>query len=451
MTTDRTSIEVTDSDGSEMDKPRSMRRIVGAGLMGTSLEAYDLYLYGTAAALVFPKVFFPDFDPVVGLLLSLSTFAVSFIARPLGAVLFGHFGDRMGRKNTLYITLLIMGLATFLIAFLPSYDDIGVLAPAVLVLLRFLQGVGFGGEYTGAVLMITEHAPEGRRGFFAGLNNLGPGIGFILSTGFMLALSAGLDEEAFVSWGWRVPFAVSILLVFVGLYLRRSVAESPVFEKALEMEKTESKILPFVGVFRHYRREILLATGCMLLIFTMFYLFSTFTLSYGTNVLGFSRSTMLLVLMGAIVVDLVAIPFTSMWADKIGRRRMMIIGVVAAIVWQLPMYALIDTRNIALMLLALGVQMFIYVLMLGPSTAYLGELFGARVRYTGMAISYNLAGIIGAAPAPILATWLLDETGTVMSIAAYAIVVALISLACLLLLPETKDNDLTEDRTLTQS
>jgi metabolite-proton symporter len=427
-----------------------MRRVVAASFFGTAMETYDLYLYGTASAMIFSHLYFPNFDPGVALLLSMSTFAVSFVARPLGAVVFGHFGDRVGRKNTLYITLLMMGLATVAVGLLPTYETIGFAAPAILVVLRFLQGFGFGGEYSGAVLMITEHAPPEKRGFYAGLNNIGPAVGFISSTGIILVTTAVMSEDSFLAWGWRVPFLLSAILVGVGLYLRRSIAESPVFTQAAKQSGDVRKPAPLVGVFRHYPRELLLSSGAMMLIFAMFYLFSVHSLSYGTEVLGLDRTVLLVLVIIAMVVNGLAIPVFSALSDRIGRRATCLLGTLLAAAWAFPYYWLFDSANPVLIGLAFCVQMALYGMIYGPVAAYAGELFGAGVRYTGMAISYNVAGILGAAPAPLIATVLLDSTGGSWSISLYVVVLAAISFLCLLALPETRSRDLAEDRTAMQ-
>lgn len=424
---------------------RSMRRVVAASFLGTAMETYDLYLYGTASALIFSQLYFPNYDTSIALMLSLSTFAVSFIARPLGAVVFGHFGDRVGRKNTLYITLLLMGMATVAIGVLPTYETIGFAAPAALVALRFLQGFGFGGEYSGAVLMIAEHAPKGRRGLYAGLNNIGPAVGFISSTGIVLACTAAMSEANFLAWGWRIPFLLSVILVGVGLYLRRSVAESPVFTEAVEQAGGHSVPAPVVEVFRRHTKELVLASGAMTLIFAMFYLFAVHSLSYGTETLGLDQTVLLALVIVAMVVNGGAIPLFSALSDRIGRRVTCLWGTVLTAIWAFPYYWLFDTKNTILIGLAFCVQMVLYGMIYGPIAAYAGELFGARVRYTGMAISYNVAGILGAAPAPIAATFLLDSTGGSWSISLYVVALAAISFACLLALPETSSRDLTFD------
>jgi metabolite-proton symporter len=421
-----------------------MRKIVAASLIGTALETYDLYLYGTAAALIFAPFFFPNADPTAGLLLSLSTFAISFIARPIGAIVFGHFGDRVGRKNMLMISLMLMGLATFAIGLLPTYSAIGVTAPLLLVFLRFVQGFGFGGEYSGAVLIIAEHAPPAKRGFYAGLNNIGPVFGFILSTGIFLFMTNVLDEESFTAWGWRVPFLLSIVLVGVGLYLRLRISESPIFAESAKAGVT-SKV-PLFSVVKHYPKELLLATGAMILMFAVFYTFSVYTLSYGTSVVGYERSQVLVSVIVAIAISAVSIPGFSALADRVGRRRISLIGTALTILWVFPMFWLIDSGNVILLALALIVLMVLYGMLYGPIAAYLGELFGTSVRFTGMGIAYNVGGILGAALTPIIATLLVSAAGGSWAFCLYLIALGMVSLVCLLRLPETTNVDLTADR-----
>ena len=426
---------------------KQMRKVVLASFMGTALETYDLYLYGTAAALIFAPLYFSNQEPALALVLSLLTFAVSFIARPIGALVFGHFGDKIGRKRTLYVTLLLMGISTALVGALPTYDMIGVAAPIILVLLRFLQGIGFGGEYSGAVLMILEHAPAEKRGFYAGLNNAGPAVGFLASSGIFLGMSLTMSDDAFLTWGWRIPFLFSLALVAVGLYLRMAIAESPVFEKARAIETKQSKTqIPVVNVFRYYWRELLLASGSFILIFAMFYLVSVHTLSYGVSNLGLSRDVLLIALMLGVAIYGLAIPIFSNLSDRIGRKKILLIGVALAAAWQFPFYWLLDTANIVLIGIAVTVELIIYAAIYGPAAAFVSELFGSKGRYTGSAVSYNIAGILGAAPAPIVATLLVNETGASWPIALYMVAIAAISFFCILALPETRNRDLTADR-----
>ena len=425
-----------------------MRRVVAASVFGTAMETYDLYLYGTAAALIFGTLFFPAEDPVAATLLSLSTFAVSFVARPLGAIVFGHFGDQIGRKRMLFLTLLLMGLSTFLIGLLPDFATIGVAAPIILTVLRFTQGFGFGGEYSGAVLMLAEHAPASKRGFYAGLNNVGPVLGFISSTLVFLLVLSLMSDDAFLVWGWRIPFLVSILLVAIGLYVRFKVTESPVFIEAQERAKasgTQTRA-PLLAVLTKYPKEIILASGANIGQFATFYLAATFALSYGTTVLGLERNVVLSAVMIGVATNAITIPLASAWSDRVGRRPVLIIGSVAMIVWAFPFFALFNTAQYGLIVLAFVGLMMAYSLVYGPIAAFTSELFGTSVRYTGSALSYNIGGILGAAFAPLIATLLYATFDSSMPISIYLAGTAAVSLVCILLARETKDESLTLDR-----
>lgn len=436
--------EVQKLAGEHIGEETDIRKVVVASFLGTAIETYDLYLYGTAAALVFGPLFFPGFGPTVGTLLALATFAVSFIARPVGAVIFGHWGDRLGRKAMLIITLLLMGLSTFFIGLLPTYAAIGIAAPLILVALRFLQGVGFGGEWSGAVLMIAEHAPPGKRGFYSGFNQVGPVFGFLASTGIFLLVSTALSETQFEAWGWRIPFLLSIVLVGLGLYIRLSIEESPVFRRVME---TRSEVrIPLLSAIRDYPRVLVLTTGSLIVVFGMFYLFSTYSLSYGTQELGLEDSTILYCVMIAIVVNGISIPIFSALSDWVGRRRVCLWAAALTGLWAFPYFWLVDTANPILITLAFSVQMVIYGMIYGPIGAFLAEHFGTRVRYTGMAVAYNLGGILGAAFAPIIANRLLAWTGGSWSISLYILAMATVSFLSIFLLSETYTKDLAEDR-----
>lgn len=437
--------EVQKLTGEHIGEETDIRKVVIASFLGTAIETYDLYLYGTAAALVFGPLFFPDFSPTAGTLLALATFAVSFIARPVGAVIFGHFGDRIGRKGMLVITLLLMGLSTFFIGLLPTYAAIGVAAPLLLVSLRFLQGVGFGGEWSGAVLMIAEHAPPDKRGFYSGFNQVGPVFGFLASTGIFLAASTILSEAQFEAWGWRVPFLLSIILVGLGLYVRLAIEESPIFRRVMETQSGAR--VPLLDAIRDYPKAMVYATGSVVVVFGMFYLFSTYSLSYGTQQLGLDNSTILYCVMIAIVVNGISIPIFSALSDKVGRRRLSLWAAALTGLWAFPYFWLFDTANPVLITLSFSVQMVLYGMIYGPIGAFLAEQFGTRVRYSAMAVSFNLGGILGAAFAPIIANRLLAWTGDSWAISSYILAMAAISFLSIFLLSETRSTDLGEDRT----
>jgi MFS family permease len=421
----------------------SIWRVAVAGLVGTAIEWYDLFIFGTAAALVFGHVFFPALSSTAGLLASFATFAVSFIARPLGGVFFGHFGDRVGRKRMLVASLLLMGVATVLIGLLPGYSSIGIAAPILLVVLRFVQGIGLGGEFGGAMLMVGEHAPRGRRGFFIGLAQLGPSVGTVLSSLTFLILSLNLDIAQMASWGWRVPFVASGLLVGLGLYVRLRLVESSVFQEVLE--KQAQVRVPLIEVLRTQPLRLVLACGPSLLTSALFYLISTFSLSYGVSTLKIPQPTMLAIVIGIIVFNaMVTTPLSSL-SDRIGRRRMLLFGAIASAVWAFPMFALVHTGAVTGVVVGLAVGLVTFSMMWGPVGAYLPELFETRVRFTGTSVSFNVGALLGGALAPIIATQLLSSTGGAWwSLSGYVLVISLIALGCILALPETHQADLTE-------
>ncbi|MDV3128450.1 MHS family MFS transporter [Mycobacterium sp. 21AC1] len=408
-----------------------------------------MFLYGTSAALVFGPLFFPNQDPVVAAMLSFSTFAASFVARPVGAVVFGHFGDRVGRKVTLMTTMLLMGIATFAVGLLPTYSVIGVAAPALLVLLRFLQGFAFGGEYGGATLIITEYAPPDKRGFYTGINNVGPAFGFVGSAGVFIVVSTSMSEAAFLDWGWRIPFLLSFVLVVTGLFLRFRISESPIFKAALDQE-THFKV-PAAALIRHYPKELLLTAGSTILTFGAFQIFSVFTLAYGARVLGVPSNTMLF----ALIIATVGQAWSTLWfskrSDTVGRKKVIMGGMVLTALWAYPMLWLLDTANFVAITAAVTVLMLIYGMLFGPLGVYLGEMFGTRVRFTGIAVSYNIGSILGGALAPIIATYIVAEARASWPLGLYIVGMAAISLFCALALPETRRADLTADRTAAAS
>ncbi|QYJ16461.1 Inner membrane metabolite transport protein YhjE [Rubrobacter xylanophilus DSM 9941] len=422
----------------------SLGRVAFASFIGTAIEFYDFYIYGTAAALVLGGVFFPGFSEAAGTLAAFATFAVAFFARPLGGVLFGHFGDRVGRKAMLVLSLLIMGVATFLIGLLPGFAAIGITAPALLVLLRFLQGLGLGGEWGGAVLLATEHATESRRGLYSSFPQMGPAAGFLLANGLFLVLTLLLSEEKFASWGWRVPFLFSLALVVVGLYVRISISETPVFRRALET-RTRARV-PFWDMLRAYPGVLVLSSGAISLTYVLFYTITTFSLAYGTSELGMSSSTLLYCTMISVAVMGVAVPVFAALSDRVGRRRLCLAGAGLAGLWAFPLFWLLDTGEPLLVALAFTVGMLAFAVIYGPMGAYLPELYGTRLRYSGAAVSYNLGGVFGGALAPTIATQLMAWAGGSWAVSAYILFMAALSFLCLLLLSETYLTDLSELR-----
>ncbi|TFE36804.1 MFS transporter [Paraburkholderia dipogonis] len=440
--------EANDAHLADEADTRRMRNVIVGSLFGTALETYDLYLYGTAAALIFAPLFFPGQDAAVARLLSLSTFAISFISRPVGSLVLGHFGDRIGRKKLLYLTLITMGLSTAGIGFLPTYASAGFWAPLLLCVLRFIQGFAFAGEYSGAVLMLLEHAPRRKRGFYAGLNNVGPVFGFVLSSGLLLAVNAFLTRAEFYSWGWRVPFIASLLLLLIGLYVRSRVAESPVFESAAKVRTQSSRPdrAPAARLFAGYPRELLLVSGAVICHFATFYLFTVFSLSYGQRELGLSNTMVLLVVMLAICTHLVAVPFSAALSDRIGRRKAMLIGLGVIALSAFPFWFLFSTGSFFPMLLGSALLMTGYGLVYGPAPSFTGEAFGPSARFTGFAVATNIGGIIGGGTAPIVGAYLLGHYHSPYPIAAYIVATALISGICVALSRETKDADILHDR-----
>ena len=422
----------------------SMGKIAFASFIGTAIEFYDFYIYGTAAALVLGGVFFPEATPLRGTLLAFATFAVGFAARPLGGIVFGHYGDRVGRKAMLIFSLLVMGVGTFLIGLLPSYAAIGITAPVLLVILRFLQGVGLGGEWGGAVLMATEHAPTDKRGFYSSFPQVGPAVGFLLSSGLFLLLTVSLSEEQFNTWGWRIPFLLSIVLVVIGLYVRVTIAETPIFKRAMETQ-TRARV-PFLDMVRTYPIVLALTSGGILLAYVLFYIITTFSLSYGTTLLGLPNSTVLYCTMIAVGLMGVGVPIFAVLSDKMGRRRLCLGAAVLAGLWAFPLFWLFNTGRPVLIALGFSVGMIIFAMLYGPMGAFLPELYGTRLRYSGAAVSYNLGGVLGGALAPIIATQLLASTGASWAISVYILAMAVVTFVSVFLLSETYLTDLSELR-----
>ena len=425
--------------------PSSVRRVIVASLIGTSLEWYDFFIYGTAAALVFNKLFFPSFEPLVGTLLAFATYAVGFIARPLGGVVFGHYGDKLGRKNVLVVTLLMMGIATFAIGLMPTHATIGVWAPIVLVALRFVQGLGLGGEWGGAVLMTLESGDDRRRGLNASWPQVGVPIGLLLANGVLSLMGAITSDAAFLSWGWRVPFLLSGLLVIVGLWIRLSIAESPLFQ-AVEAEDTKART-PIVEVLRTYPRQVLLAIGARVGVDVAFYTFVLFITTYITTYLELPRSYALNAVLVAAAVQVFLIPWFGHLSDRFGRRPVYLFGAVGAAVWVFVFFALIDTGSFLLILLATVLSLVFHAAMYGPQASFIAEMFPTRVRYTGASMGYQLAGILGGALAPIISVALLDRFDTSLVVSLYVVLMLALTTLCVLLSPETSRLDLRADTT----
>jgi MHS family shikimate/dehydroshikimate transporter-like MFS transporter len=430
-------------DGQRLAKTRSIKSVVAASFIGTTIEWYDFFLYGTAAALVFDKLFFPNAAPLVGTLLALSTYAVGFAARPLGGIVFGHFGDRVGRKSMLVISLLIMGVATVLIGCLPTYSTLGVAAPILLVTLRFIQGIGVGGEWGGAVLMSVEHAPKGRRGFFGSWPQMGVPAGLLISTLVFLLVQNVTTDAQFDSWGWRVPFLASAILVIVGLVIRLRLMESPAFERVKET-KTEAQ-KPIVDVVRKYPRDVLTAMGMRMGENGVFYLLTVFVYVYGEDELGLDKNTMLTGVVIAAALGLFTVPLWGSLSDRFGRRPLYLAGAIVTTAWAFPFFGLMDTKSPVLIWLAVVVGVNIgHDLMYGPQGAYFSELFGTRVRYSGASLGYQLASVFAGGFAPLVATALLAAGGSSL-VALYITALGGISVVATIFARETYRSDIDAD------
>jgi len=422
-----------------------MRRVLGACFVGTALEWYDFFLYGTMAALVFDKLFFPNIDPTAASLASLSTFAAGFVARPIGGIIFGHYGDRLGRKKMLIISLVMMGIATFLIGLLPTYETIGFAGPVLLVVLRVVQGLGVGGEWGGAALMAIEHAPRRRRGFYGAFTQMGVPGGLLTSTVVVLIVSSSVSEEAFLGWAWRIPFLLSIVLIGVGLYVRLRILESPVFEEAKEVAP-EPRI-PLVATIRDHPKSLVTVMGARIAENALFYLFTVFILEYGESELGLERGQLLVAVIVAASIGLVSTPLYGALSDRLGRRPVYLFGAVVSLVFSFAYIPMIDTKSIPLIVLATVIGLNLgHDAMYGPQAAFFSESFGTRSRYTGASIGYQLAGVLGGGIAPLVAASLLTlgpSGGFYVSV--YMAAMCVITIASVLWATETYRTDVAEE------
>jgi MFS transporter, MHS family, shikimate and dehydroshikimate transport protein len=398
---------VTAAAGARVNTPG---QVLFASLIGTTIEFFDFYIYATAAVLAFPRLFFPTSDPASAVLASLATFGIAFLARPIGSALFGHFGDRIGRKAMLVTSLMIMGVATFLIGCLPTHASIGIAAPILLVLLRFAQGIGVGGEWGGAVLMAVESAPKGKRGLFGAFPQMGVPAGLLLSTVVFTVVQNMTSEDQFMAWGWRIPFLVSIVLVAVGLFVRLALAESPAFKEVKE-SKTEVDV-PLVELVKTQKRDVLTAMGMRIAENGCFYIFTVFVLHYGEETLGLEKNTMLTGVIIAAGLGLLTVPFYGWLSDRFGRRKLYMAGALFTFAFVFPFFALLDTKEPVLIWLAIVLAVNIgHDLMYGPQAAYFSELFATRMRYTGASVGYQLASVFGGGFAPLIAVALLAAGG----------------------------------------
>lgn len=428
------------SDPKQKGGDNSMKRVVAASFVGTTLEYYDFFAYSTAASIVFPVLFFPGSEPATGLLLALATYAVGYVVRPLGAAIFGHFGDKLGRKNVLVTTLLLMGLASAAVGLLPTYENIGVLAPILLVTLRFFQGIGIGGEWGGAALMVTESDKSGRRGLFGSLVQTAAPTGLLLATGIFALMTWLVSKEAFLAWGWRVPFLISFALVAIGLYIRMKLAESPVFEatekKAAE-KKQEEVNAPLLHVFKHYKKQLALAVGARIGSDIAFYIFALFILVYGAEHLGLPKSLVLAASTVCAVAQMISIPLFGALSDRVGRRPVMIGGAVAGILYSFVFIAMLNSKDPFLVMIAPAIGLVIVAAMYAPVASFIPELFETRVRYTGSAVGFQLAGVFGGGFAPLIAIQLIVLTHTGFSVAGYLSAALLLMVFCVYVAKET--------------
>ncbi|NBA95891.1 MFS transporter [Pseudomonas sp. R5(2019)] len=430
----------TCSDTLEPKQTVNMKKVAVASVIGTTVEWYDLFVFATASALVFNKIFFPDFDALIGTLLAFGTFASAYVARIIGAALFGHFGDRLGRKSMLLVSLLTMGAATFAIGLLPDYATIGIWAPILLLTLRVIQGLALGGEWGGAVLMAVEHAPANQRGLYGSWVQIGVPAGTMIANLAFLVIAAVLPQEDLLSWGWRVPFLASVLLIAVGLYIRLNITETPAFDK---VKKSDTQVkLPLAEVMRKYWKQVLLGGIATMSTGASYNIIVAFGLTYGTQTLGFSRSVMLTVVLLSCALCVVLLPVFGALSDRYGRKPIIIAGIVGEALVAFPLFWLMDTRELPLVILGYGLLMTAFAANYGPIATFLAELFGTGVRYSGLSISYMLSGLLGSAATPIVTTALLSATGKGSSVAWYLIGSAVVSLLALLLLSETFKKDI---------
>lgn len=435
------------------DAPRTpIVKVVFASLIGTAVEWYDFFLYGSAAALVFGALFFPESDPVTGTLLAFGTYALGFVARPLGGIVFGHYGDRVGRKKMLVLSLMLMGAATVAIGLLPTYATVGIAAPVLLLVCRLVQGFAVGGEWGGAVLMAAEHGKDEHRGFWSSWPQAGVALGNMLATAVLWILAFVQSEETFNAWGWRIPFLLSAVLVLIGLWVRLSIEESPVFTeaKAELAEKSTKSHLPILEVIRKYPREVFVAMGMRMAENISYYIFTVISITYLTEYAGGERGPILQALLIGSVVHFTVIPAIGAWSDRIGRRPLYLVGAVGVAVWSFFFFDLLDSGSEGKIVLAVVVGLTLHALMYSPQAAFFSELFGTSVRYTGASVGYQLASIFAGALAPIIALRLLGdvEDGNTTAVALYVTVASVITVVSVLFAHETAKSSLRHDRVL---
>ena len=418
----------------DLDLPEEskMTKLATASILATALEWFDFLIYSTASALVFGHIFFPSLEGALGTIASFGTLAVGFIARPVGGIIAGALGDRFGRKGPLVASMIVMGLATTSIGFLPGYETIGIWAPILLITARLIQGLGVGAQWGGATLLLTEHSPIKRRGFFGSLVQLGTVAGIIIGNAFFLCILLFVNEDAFIAWGWRVPFLSGILLVIVGIFVQMKIEETPVFKtmQAKAQAATADQDIPKVSLLaavRKYWKQILQATGAFFVVNGTFYIMISGMLSYGTANVGLSQTMMIMIVCLAVMTQIFTIPFFGSWSDRHGRRKIFLLGAVLMAIWAFPFFWLVDTGNPFLIALALIVGLTLHAMMFGPQAALFAEMFPADVRYFGASLGFQLASVFAGGLAPMIMVSLIEATGTSASVSVYIIVMAAIT------------------------
>jgi metabolite-proton symporter len=427
----------------EAEQRRQLRRAVLAGAIGTAIEWYDFFLYSTITGLVFARLYFPRADPLVGTLEAFGVYAVGFLARPIGAAIFGHYGDRLGRKAALIATLLLMGIATFLVAFVPGYDHIGIWGAVILTFLRFIQGIGVGGEWGGSVLLSMEWAQSNQhRGFIASWPQFGVPAGLFLANLAVLGVSA-ISGDQFLTWGWRVPFLLSIVLIAVGLYIRLGILETPVFRRLVAERRIERA--PVLAVLRQHPREIILTALCRMAEQAPFYLFTAFVFAYGTGILHLNRDFLLIAVLGAAMLSFISIPLFGHLSDRFGRRRVYMLGAALTGVYGFAYFALLDTKVAALVALAIVLSLVPHDIMYGPQAALIAESFPGRLRYSGASLGYQLSSLIAGGPAPLIASSLVSRYHSATPIALFILACAIVSLIATAMLKDNTNKDISND------